>query len=103
MNKIKLCTVAILLLLCTMVITFSDVFKVDAKTVSNIDAQSYILIDDSGKVLDSKNPHDKREVASICKLMTILITLENIEKDSFRCRKRIFGIRFIKKCNSCIC
>ncbi len=46
----------------------------------NINAKSYILIDINGKILASKNEHEKREVASICKLMTSLIILEKIEE-----------------------
>lgn len=42
-------------------------------------AKSYIVIDDNGKVLVDKNCDERHEVASICKLMTSLITIENIE------------------------
>lgn len=45
-------------------------------------AKSYIVVDESGNVLLEKNSNEKRQVASICKLMTTLITLEYIEDGS---------------------
>lgn len=46
-------------------------------------SKSYILIDkNSGTVLTAFNEHEKLPVASICKLMTSLITLERIEEGS---------------------
>lgn len=46
-------------------------------------SKSYILIDtNSGTILAAKNEHEKLPVASICKLMTSLITLERIEAGS---------------------
>lgn len=56
--------------------------KSDAKAYSQFDdmtAKSYIVIDESGNTLLSKNPNEKHEVASICKLMTTLITLEHLD------------------------
>ncbi len=47
--------------------------------VEGISAKSYVVIDNNGKVLLDYNSNDKREVASICKLMTTLLTLEKIE------------------------
>lgn len=46
----------------------------------DISAKSYIVIDNNGNVLLENNANEKHEVASICKLMTTLITLENIDK-----------------------
>lgn len=45
----------------------------------DVSAKSYVVIDNNNKVLVSENMNAKREVASICKLMTTLITLEKIE------------------------
>ena len=45
----------------------------------DVSAKSYIVIDNNNKVLVGENIDVKREVASICKLMTTLITLEKIE------------------------
>lgn len=66
-----------LMLACTSHITF-------AKTeFDNISAKSYIIMDSSGNVLIDKNADEKHEVASICKLMTTLITLEYLDKNAF--------------------
>lgn len=43
-------------------------------------AKSYIVMDGNGSVLLEQHSEEKKEVASICKLMTTLITLENIER-----------------------
>lgn len=42
-------------------------------------AKSYIVIDNNGNALIENKADEKHEVASICKLMTTLITLENID------------------------
>ncbi len=48
---------------------------------SSLTSTNYVLYDiDSGSILTSFNEHEKRQVASICKLMTTLIVLENVEK-----------------------
>ena len=44
-----------------------------------IGAASYLIVDQNGNVLLSKNENEKREVASICKLMTSLIVLEKLD------------------------
>ncbi|HNX92849.1 MAG TPA: serine hydrolase, partial [Syntrophomonas sp.] len=49
--------------------------------MSSITAASYVLMDaDSGKVLQSRLPHQKMPPASTTKLMTMLLTLEAIEQ-----------------------
>lgn len=64
----------------TILLNMSSYGEVSASSLdANLSATSYVVIDENGKVLIDKNPDDKREVASICKLMTTLITLENIE------------------------
>lgn len=51
-----------------------------ADLFENFSSDSYILIDaDSNSVLYGVNPEQKMPVASICKLMTTLLTLEKIE------------------------
>ncbi|MBQ2864877.1 MAG: D-alanyl-D-alanine carboxypeptidase [Clostridia bacterium] len=46
----------------------------------NFTSDSYVLLDsDSGTILVSKNAEEKLPVASICKLMTSLITLEKLD------------------------
>lgn len=50
---------------------------------STFSSDSYILIDaDSNTILHGLNPEQKMPVASICKLMTSLLTLERIESGS---------------------
>ena len=46
----------------------------------DINAKTYIVIDSNKKILDSKDCDKKREVASICKLMTTLLTVEKIDR-----------------------
>lgn len=47
-------------------------------------ARSYIVMDGSGNVLLENNPNEKMEVASICKLMTTLITLEHLDSGNLQ-------------------
>ena len=59
-------------------------FRIDFASAESadlsVDAKSAILIDyDSGEVLFEHNPDEKVQVASIVKLMTILLTFEEIE------------------------
>lgn len=59
-------------------------FRIDFASAESadlsVDAKSAILIDyDSGEVLFEQNPDEKVQVASIVKLMTILLTFEEIE------------------------
>jgi len=51
-----------------------------SETFDNFSSTSYVLLDaDSGEILTSFNENEKLPVASICKLMTTLITLEEID------------------------
>ena len=53
-----------------------------ASTNNSVGAKSYIVVDtNSSKILYEYKPHEKMPVASICKLMTSLITLEKIERN----------------------
>lgn len=59
-------------------------FRIDFASAESadlsVDAKSAILIDyDSGEVLFEQNPDEKVQIASIVKLMTILLTFEEIE------------------------
>lgn len=57
---------------------------------SHFTSSSYVLLDaDSGTVLVSKNPNQKMQVASICKLMTSLITLEKIDAGELKLTDKI--------------
>lgn len=52
---------------------------------NNFSSTSYVLLDkDSGKILTEFNSNEKLPVASICKLMTSLLTLEKIENGEIK-------------------
>ena len=80
--RFKLLFLITTLLVLTFVLLVSNLAKVNAVMLDNVNlsCKSYVLLDyESGKVLSSFNEDKKFPVASICKLMTSLITLENIE------------------------
>ena len=53
------------------------------KEVSNVVASSYIVIEQStNKILEGYNYNESRSVASISKIMTAIITIENIDLDT---------------------
>lgn len=81
MKKVYIWTIALLLLIVMIVGNVIDVTVSASSNMTNgvSSARSYIVIDGNGKVLLENNCDEKREVASICKLMTSLITIENIE------------------------
>ena len=83
MRKVYLC-------LCSIILIGISVFNLktnyfvsayfDGDIFSTFSSDSYILIDaDSDMILASKNIEEKMQVASICKLMTCLLTIEKIE------------------------
>ena len=77
------CAILSIILVITILLNVSNHINVNADTFNqDLSANSYIVIDENGKVLIEKNSDEKREVASICKLMTTLITLENIESEN---------------------
>ncbi len=80
MKRLRL-SLILILLVCTMMVTnvFSTT-QVNALSGHDITAKCYVVIDKNGKVLMDKNMNEKREVASICKLMTTLLTFEEIDK-----------------------
>lgn len=78
MKKIIVSTLCVMLAIVSLCVGI----KTETKAYSQFDditAKSYIVIDENGNILLSKNPNEKHEVASICKLMTILITLEHLD------------------------
>lgn len=78
MKKIILCLFSLVLL-------FVGTLNVNNIKVSasvgevDVSAKSYIVVDNNQNMLIGENEDVRREVASICKLMTTLITLEKIE------------------------
>lgn len=78
MKKINVVLIAILLILSSSLLCGD--MSVLASTKYDITAKSFVVMDKNGKVLSQKNANEKRAVASICKLMTTLITMEEIDK-----------------------
>ena len=80
MKKVFVLFLTLILVLCVF-ITKNSINEVVAGTIfDNMSSKSYILVDkDSGEVIAEKNSNQKLPVASICKLMTSLITLEKLE------------------------
>ncbi len=82
MKKFSFKILALVLLIANLLLI--PKFKVEALSAddlfSSFSSDSYILMDcDSNTVLYGKNAEQKMPVASICKLMTSLITLERLE------------------------
>jgi len=81
MRKIRF--FALIILLITVIVSSFWNMNTEVMAYSvfgDLTAKSYVVIDQSGNILIEKNANEKREVASICKLMTTLITLEQIEQ-----------------------
>lgn len=69
-------------LLSTMVLMLmlTNELKVSATTELNTNCKSAVLIEkNSGKILYDKDAHTRHPIASVTKLMTILLTLEQVE------------------------
>ena len=83
MKKICFSLICFALLICVCVSKISSIAVAayfDDTLFSGFTSSSYILLDaDSGKILVNKNSDEKLQVASICKLMTSLITMEKID------------------------
>lgn len=75
MKKFIICILSLLI----MISLVSSREVVLAEELENMTADSYVVVDSNGKILCEKNMEEKHEVASICKLMTTLITLEYID------------------------
>ena len=61
------------------------------KAEVGIESKSACLMDfKSGEVLYEKNPHEKLPVASMVKMMTILLTLENLEEGRISLDDKVF-------------
>ena len=80
-NKIMVFCLCMLLSLITIVsLVKSNNTVVFAKDIVDVDVEEYCLIDaNTGTILAEKNSTEKREVASMVKLMTSLLTMEKIE------------------------
>jgi len=82
MKKIFLVVLSIIMCAITLVsaLAHNKTFAQESNMFDDFSSTSYILMDaDSNLVLYGMNVNQKMQVASICKLMTTLITLENID------------------------
>lgn len=78
------------IIICTYILLSIDVVAAETFDLSSITAASYVLMDaDSGKVLQSRSPHQKLPPASTTKLMTMLLTLEAINQGKIHKNDRI--------------
>jgi D-alanyl-D-alanine carboxypeptidase (penicillin-binding protein 5/6) len=88
MKKIVCCLLSVLLLIGIINSSVATIEKVDAyyaEVFNDFTSSSYVLLEpESGEVLVSNNPNEKMPVASICKLMTSLITLEKLDSSEFK-------------------
>ena len=67
-------------ILTVLILLFSLPFQVGAVSKQEVSAPSAILMEaDNHKILYKKNIHEKRSVASITKVMTVLLIMEDIE------------------------
>lgn len=87
--------ISILLILLSLIIVLSSIrlnssLPTYASFDSSINAGGTILIErNSGKVLLEDNSHEKLPIASVTKLMTILLTLEEIERGNLSTTDKI--------------
>ncbi|MBQ4557971.1 MAG: D-alanyl-D-alanine carboxypeptidase [Clostridia bacterium] len=94
MKKIIYTFVAVIMLVMTLLNTSKVVIaSTNGATIDafrDMTSTSYILMEaNTGKVLINFNENEKLPVASICKLMTSLITLEEIEKGNLTLEDKI--------------
>lgn len=89
MKKIKILLILVLLIVNIFLSNnfFHDITNVSAQ--GELSAKSYIVIDANGKSLFENNSEEKLPVASICKLMTTLITFEEIDKGNLSLDDRV--------------
>lgn len=93
MKKIVLSFICLIVVLIMFVANNQSIY-VNASYVennfSNFTSSSYVLLDaNSGTKLAGKNENEKMQVASICKLMTSLITLEKIDAGELKLNDEI--------------
>lgn len=68
-------------LILVILLVMSNVANVFAEQPFDIQAKSAILMDyETGTILYEKNPHEKLPVASLTKIMTILLALESVDE-----------------------
>ena len=92
----------ILVLLLTVITLFANsqtrLVYADESKIVEYPHKAYLLMDyNTDIVLEASKQDEKLEVASIVKLMTILLTLEAIDKDELKLDDKIESITFVLK------
>jgi D-alanyl-D-alanine carboxypeptidase len=75
-NKLK--SIITLVLIFTLVTPFSSYAK-DEETIDKYSKASILIDQETGRILHSKNPDEKRPLASLSKMMTFLVAIESIK------------------------
>ncbi len=87
MLKNSVCVLIVLCILCTSVYA----------SVEGLSCTSALLMDyDSGEVLYEMNPHERLPLASVTKIMTMLITMEEIESGRLKYSDIVTGSAYAK-------
>ena len=82
-------TFVLFLLMIVMLIPKNNLI-VNANFETDVNHKSSVLIDyNTGKILVDNNAHSKHPIASVTKLMTILLTLEEIDSEKFSLEDKI--------------
>lgn len=80
----------VIILLISILLIPKNQMKIDATFEANINHKSSILVEyNTGKVLVDNNSHEKLPIASVTKLMTILLTLEHINSKNINLEEKI--------------
>ncbi|ODU54606.1 MAG: hypothetical protein ABT01_08135 [Clostridium sp. SCN 57-10] len=82
---------AICFMLCAMFLALPAFAVTSAAPLSGITAPSALLIHPSGEILFEKNPHEKRNPASVTKIMTMLLVMEAIERGDLKMTDMVTG------------
>jgi len=87
--------ISIIVLLMAFIIAVSSLFGYSKKTAfaeeyNEVKSSCAYLIDaDTKSVIYSKNENDKKPIASMCKIMTLLLTFEAIERGELKTEEKI--------------
>lgn len=82
---------AVCFVLCAMFLALPALAVTNAAPLSGITAPSALLIHPSGEILFEKNPHEKRNPASVTKIMTMLLVMEAIERGDLKMTDMVTG------------
>ena len=65
----------------SIIMLFTVTVKAENETFDGVDAKSYILIEQStGRVLAESNPDEQLPIASVTKIMTMLLIMEAVDE-----------------------